>query len=411
MLEWGGVADDFTGATDLATNWRARGLRVAVLLGVDHSPADLDGVDGAVIALKSRTAPVTDAVSATRAAARLLRDAGAPRIYDKYCSTFDSTAAGNIGPVLDALATDLGADRTVVVPAFPDAGRTVYQRRLFVFDELLESSHMRHHPLTPMTRSDVTELLTAQSDRSVGWVSWRTVQEGAVAIRAAIDAVPARSHVVVDAVSNADLAAIAAATANDVLVSGGSGLALGLPLRHAAAAPMPVVEGFRAVLAGSASHATQGQVAHARESLPSARLDTAALTSDFTAEIDRLTAWAAAQWADAPRRPVLVYATGAPEDVGDGAHAALIEAAHAELAVAFTARGMRQLLVAGGETSGSVMQRLGVTRLDLGDPVAPGLSWARGRAAAHGGDPLNLLLKSGNFGGSDLFTAAWEHLR
>lgn len=411
MLEWGGVADDFTGATDLATNWRARGLRVAVLLGSEHSAADLSGADAAVIALKSRTAPAPDAVRDSIDAVRLLRNAGAHRIYDKYCSTFDSTPDGNIGPVLDALAAELGSDRTVVVPAFPDAGRTVYQRRLFVFDELLETSHMRHHPLTPMTRSDVVTLLAEQSERQVTGIPWVTVQRGAAAIRAALDAAPAGSHVVVDALSNADLGAIAEATENDPLVSGGSGLALGLPMRETDATPMPVIAGFRAVLAGSASRATQSQVAHALSELPAQQFDTAALASDFGSEVDRLTEWAVRQWADAPGRPVLVYATGVPADVGNGAHAELIERANAELAVRFAEHGMRQLLVAGGETSGAVMGRMGVTRLDLGEPVAAGLSWALGRAEACGSEPVNLLLKSGNFGDADLFTSAWADLR
>ncbi|GAA2351321.1 3-oxo-tetronate kinase [Streptomyces carpaticus] len=419
LVRWGGVADDFTGATDLATNWVARGLRTSVTLGVpsDEELADLRlaGMDAVVVALKTRTAPVRDAVTQSVAALDALRRLGCSRFYDKYCSTFDSTPQGNIGPVADALLAQLGADKAVVVPSFPATGRTVYQGHLFVGGQLLSDSSMRHHPLTPMTRSDVAELLRPQTRHRVATVPLQVVRAGAAALRAAIDAADG-TYVVVDAVDESDLAVIAEVTAGDPLVTGGSGLALGLPAvaDAPATAAMPVAAGHRAVLAGSASSATRGQIAHAREHLAHRKLDLAALRADLAGEVVRLTAWATECWTRSPGEPVLVYAVDSLEDLeaappaGQRPAAELIEEALADCATAFAAAGARQFLVAGGETSGSVVQALDVRRLELGPALAPGVSWAHGTAGD--GRAYNLALKSGNFGHQDIFTAGWQAL-
>ncbi|NJQ05743.1 3-oxo-tetronate kinase [Streptomyces lonarensis] len=422
MVRWGGVADDFTGATDLATNWVARGLRTSVTLGV---PTDeqLDGLremDAVVVALKSRTAPVAAAVDESVAALRALRRLGAERFYDKYCSTFDSTPEGNIGPIADALMAELDTDIAVVVPSFPATGRTVYQGHLFVGRQLLSDSSMRHHPLTPMTRSDVVELLAPQTGHAVRSVPLATVRAGADALRAALAEhrrAGSRTYVVVDALDEADLAVIAEATADHPLVTGGSGLALGLPAAPGgpATTAMPVAEGHRAVLAGSASSATRGQIADARGKLPTHKLDLAALRADLPAEVARITAWAGEHWAAKPGTPVLVYAVDSLDDIESAPPAGgrpageLVEEALAGCATAFAAAGARQFLVAGGETSGSVVQALDIARLELGPRLAPGVSWAHGTAAdGHG---YNLALKSGNFGRPDIFTAGWQELR
>ncbi|MFF5563065.1 3-oxo-tetronate kinase [Streptomyces sp. NPDC012623] len=418
-LRWGGIADDFTGATDLATNWVARGVRTSVTLGVptEDELAELADMDAVVVALKSRTAPVAEAVGESVAALAALRGLGCERIYDKYCSTFDSTPRGNIGPVADALMAELDTGVAVVVPSFPDTGRTVYRGHLFVGDQLLGESPMRHHPLTPMTDSHLVRLLSPQTAHPVSAVGLDVVRGDPRALRAALDGGgdDGRRYVVVDAIDGEDLTRIAAATAHHPLVTGGSGLALGLPARGApATGAMPVIPGHRAVLAGSASAATRAQIEAARQSLPSRRLDLAALRADPAAEVARLTDWARTNWSTAPDTPVLVYAVGSLSDIerqppeGERPAAELVEEALAGCAAAFAGAGARQFVVAGGETSGSVVRALGVRRLELGPALAPGVSWARG--AAPDGASYNLALKSGNFGGRSLFTSAWEEL-
>ena len=224
----GAVADDFTGATDLAAALHSRGLRAAVVIGDRPVTGEqVAGLDAVVVALKSRTAPVEEAVASSLGAADRLLGWGADRLYVKYCSTFDSTDAGNIGPVLDALRERLGTDRSVVVPAFPANGRTVRDGSLWVGDDLLEDSSMRHHPLTPMTRSRLRDLLAPQTPTPVTEVGLDVVRRGADALREALDAAPA-GYLVVDAVEDDDLRSIARATAGHRLVSGGAGLALGL---------------------------------------------------------------------------------------------------------------------------------------------------------------------------------------
>ncbi|MDT0267287.1 four-carbon acid sugar kinase family protein [Streptomyces sp. DSM 44915] len=422
MVTWGGIADDFTGATDLAGNWVARGLRTVVTLGVPDA-ADLAGItdaDAVVIALKSRTAPVREAVRESLDALAALRALGCTRYYQKYCSTFDSTPAGNIGPVTDALLAALDTDRAVVVPAFPDAGRTVYQGHLFVGDRLLSDSSMRHHPLTPMTRSDLPGLLGPQTSHGVAVVPLPVVRAGAAALGAELDRIAAETDtpvlLVVDAVENADLAVIARATAHHPLVTGGSGLALGLPATgEPAHAAMPVEDGHRVILAGSASTATRAQIAHARAAgVPARKLDLAALRADPDAEVDAIVAEVTAAWAAAPRTPFLVYAVGSQDDIQretapDQTPAGeLVEAALADCARRLADAGARQFIVAGGETSGSVVRALDVRRLEIGPALAPGVSWARATTAD--GLPFNLALKSGNFGATDIFTDGWQAL-
>ncbi|MGW3481933.1 3-oxo-tetronate kinase [Rhodococcus indonesiensis] len=409
----GGIADDFTGATDLATNLVTRGFRTTVTLGVpDGDLDDLRDHDAVVVALKSRTAPVAEAVADSRAALSVLRDLGADRIYDKYCSTFDSTPEGNIGPVADALMSELGVDTTVVVPSFPDNGRTVYQGHLFVGDRLLSDSSMRHHPLTPMRESDVVRLLAPQTTRPVGLVPHAVVRAGADAVRTEL---ATRSGLqVIDAVDTTDLSVVAAATSHLPLVTGGSGLALGMqgPSDAAGARTVAVHRGFRAVLAGSASRTTQAQIAHARPHLTHLMLDAERLVDDRDDVLGQILDCATASWNRDPERPVMIYSVGEPADVATTTRsghssAALIEAALAELAVRFVDAGVRQLVVAGGETSGAVLRGLGAGRLRIGPQIAPGVAWAETRS---GSIALDVALKSGNFGTTDMFTSAWDVL-
>ncbi len=412
---WGCIADDITGATDLATNLVSRGLRTTLVFGpvdatVRRTILDADA-DALVVALKSRTAPVHDAVAQSVAATDALHAAGAERFYFKYCSTFDSTPRGNIGPVLDALLQLLGERVTIVAPSFPDAGRTVYQGYLFVGDELLSESPMRHHPLTPMTDSSVPRLLRAQSSSAVRRMSLATVRLGADAVRSALHARSERpTAVVVDAIDNADLARIMAGSADLRLVTGGSGLALGLPQRATAGTrDIPVVPGRRLVLSGSASERTREQVRRAKELAPWLKLDVTALRSDFDAEVRRVRTWLDSVWVHDDHAAPLVYSVDSLEDVEQGTDASeLVERALSAVAGWAVEAGATKIIVAGGESSGEVIAGLGVHMLRIGPEIDPGVAWAA--AATRRGRVIDIALKSGNFGRPSMFTDAWDVL-
>ena len=407
----GAIADDFTGATDLATMLRRSGHRVSVVIEDGALPTSATGrIDAVVVALKTRTAPVADAVYSSLTALDRLRSWGADRIYVKYCSTFDSTDEGNIGPVLDALQDALSAKQAVVVPSLPANGRTVYQGHLFVEDELLEHSSMRDHPLTPMTRSRVSELLRPQTAREIAEVRWLTVTQGEQAVRAALRSTSAR-YVVVDAICDSDLATIAAATSDEVLVSGGSGLAIGIPgpnLRDDLWVSPPT--GRRAVLCGSVSRASLTQIANAAHHQPVRGININAAANDLDSEVDRLVAWFMEQ--DAEAIPVICAARSRDDvldDVRGTRGADLVESVLASVAKRIV--GLLQvtsMLVAGGESSGAIVRALGIETLHIGPEVAPGVCWSS-CTANH--TPIALALKSGNFGNPELFTAAWKELR
>ncbi|WP_433340079.1 3-oxo-tetronate kinase [Streptomyces sp. CA-253872] len=446
MPTLGAIADDFTGATDLATTLVARGFRTVVAVGpapLVPSPAGggedavaraVREADAVVVALKSRSAPVAEAVADSLAAWEGLRAAGCARFYFKYCSTFDSTPRGNIGPVTDALLDALGAKGpTVVVPSFPATGRTVAAGLLYVHDELLEHSPMRHHPLTPMRDSDVARLLRPQTRRPVALAALDTVREGPAALRAALAAPElSRALVVVDAVTEEDLGTIAAATADAPLVTGAAGLAVGLrgpratagtagPEPDTARAPAASRPGDPAViLSGSASSATRAQVAHARARLPYRKLDLDALRGDFDAAVADLVAFARSCWEESTERPPLIYAVDDLADLETGAGdtgpeaipaSALVEKTLAACAERLVAAGARRVLVAGGETSGAVVTALSVRALSIGAPIAPGVTWASARSRVDGREhDVDLALKSGNFGSAEIFTEAWSTL-
>lgn len=415
----GCIADDFTGATDLATTLVKQGMRTVQLIGVPRDGQAAEGFDAVVVALKSRTAPVSEAVDESRAALRWLRDAGARQYFFKYCSTFDSTAQGNIGPVADALLQELDASFTIACPAFPTNKRTVYQGHLFVGDALLNESGMQNHPLTPMTDANLVRVLGAQTSAAVGLVPYATVAVGSDAIGDAYRDLRDNGcrYAIVDAVNDADLLAIGAASAALQLVTGGSGVALGLPdnyrregLLAAQSQPAwPKRSGHRAVLAGSCSQATLAQVAFARERFCTHALDPLQLHADgehlqtLLREIAR----------DLTQGPVLVYSTAEPESVqqaqarlGRAVAAELIESAMGRLASELVASGVDQLVVAGGETSGAVVQALDIAALRIGPEIDPGVPWCE----TLGSPDLALALKSGNFGGEDFFVKAFELL-
>lgn len=416
----GCIADDFTGATDLAGILVRAGLRTVQTVGVPAGPLGAD-VDAVVVALKSRTVPPADAVAQSLAALAWLRGAGCRRFFFKYCSTFDSTDRGNIGPVAEALLAALGAPLSIACPAFPENGRRVFTGYLFVGDVLLSESGMKDHPLTPMTDPSLVRVLQRQARGKVGLVRQGDVAAGAPAIRARLEALRAEgvSLAVVDAISDADLHAIGEAAADLPLVTGGSGVAMGLPAAWRArgllgppgdAAALPPSSGLRAIVSGSCSPATLGQVAAAvRAGVPAFRVEPLRLAAGEDVVAAAL-AWAAPLLAAGP---VLIHATAEPGDVraaqerlGRERAGALVEEALAAVARALVERGVGRLVVAGGETSGAVVNALGVRALRIGPQIAPGVPWT----ASVGGRPLALALKSGNFGGPGFFVDAWEVL-
>jgi len=417
----GCIADDFTGATDLAGMLVRAGMRTVQMIGVPQAPLPRD-VDAVVIALKSRTTPPQEAVGESLAALNWLRDAGCRQFYFKYCSTFDSTDQGNIGPVTDALMDALGTDFTIACPAFPENKRTIFKGYLFVGDELLSESGMRNHPLTPMTDANLVRVLQRQTRRKVGLIGHDVVARGAAAISAHVEALKAAGVqiAIVDAVSNDDLMRIGGALDGMPLVTAGSGIALGLPQNFrkaglldegAVADTLDVPQGLRAVISGSCSVATNAQVAHFIDSgRPAFAIDPLRLAQGedlVAAALD----WAEPLLADGPP---LIYATASPESVKAvqsrlGAERAgqLVEHALAAIAKGLVERGVRRLLVAGGETSGAVVQALGVSGLHIGPQIDPGVPWT----TTLGEKPLALALKSGNFGTVDFFSKAWSVLQ
>jgi len=420
----GAIADDFTGATDLCNTLVRRGMKTVQLIDVPASGAAAPDAEAVVIALKSRTIPAGAAVAMSLKALAWLRDAGARQVLFKYCSTFDSTDKGNIGPVAEALLDALGSDFTLYCPAFPEAGRTIFKGYLFVGDGLLSESGMRDHPLTPMRDPSLVRVLQRQSRDKVGLVQHATVGRGSAAIAEAFARLKKDGfrHAIVDAIADRDLEAIGEAAKDFLLITGGSGIALGLPENFrrqgligdgAAADALPRIGGKAAVLSGSCSPATLAQLAHMRERAPVFTIDPLAAAAGHNVA-DEALAWAIDKLGD---QPILFAATAPPETVaevqaklGRERAGALVEGIMAEIAKGLAARGVRRLVVAGGETAGAVVQALGVTGLRIGRQIDPGVPWTVSLPANPDEPALALALKSGNFGGPDFFLRAFTAL-
>lgn len=406
----GCIGDDFTGSSDLGNTLVKGGMRVVQYCGIPDGPA-APGVEAGVVALKTRSLPPDQAVAQSLAALDWLRAQGCRQILFKYCSTFDSTPQGNIGPVAQALADALGAGAVVFCPAFPAAGRTIYQGHLFVADRLLNESGMEAHPLTPMTDPDLRRWLALQTGRGVGHLPAATVWQGVQAIRDRLhaEAAAGRPFVIADAIRDADLMALGQAAADMALIIGGSGIALGLPgnfaragLLAGAASAWRGQPGRAAVLSGSCSRATRGQIAaHVAQGAPALEIDPEAVIAG------QVTPQQAADWALAASGLPLVYSSADPAAVarvqarhGSGLVAARLEGFFAELARRLVAGGVTRLITAGGETSGAVVEGLDPGALEIGPEIAPGVP------AMRAGPGLVLALKSGNFGGPGFFAQA-----
>jgi len=418
-LKLGCIADDFTGATDLANNLVRSGMRVVQTIGVPDAPLAAD-VDAVVVALKSRTIPAAEAIAQSLQALQWLQAQGAQQIYFKYCSTFDSTPEGNIGPVTEALMNALDTDFTIATPAFPDNSRTVFKGYLFAGNVLLNESGMQNHPLTPMQDANLVRVMQAQTKRPVGLIDYKTVAQGEAAIRVRI--VELRSQgvgvAVVDATSNADLLLLGPALKDMPLVTAGSGVAIGLPgnfgLKPSVqASQLPAACGLQAVVSGSCSLATNAQVAHFKSTgRPAMAIAPASLLNGQSdAVVQQVLAWAAPLLKGGP---VLVYSTAAPDAVkavqaklGVAEAGALVEHALGSVARGLVDLGVQQLVVAGGETAGACVQALGIAQLQIGPQIDPGVPWCHAPSAQGG---VHIALKSGNFGTDDFFSKAFTVL-
>ena len=418
MAILGVIADDFTGATDIAGMLVKGGMRTIQTIGVPAKGTIPDDVDAVVVALKTRSIAAADAIAQSLDALKALQAAGCVRFFFKYCSTFDSTDAGNIGPVGDALLDALKAKQAIYCPAFPVNGRTIFFGHLFVGDVLLSDSHMKHHPLTPMTDASLVRVLARQTPHKVGLVALKQVQSGSAVLRESLDRLAADGvrHVVVDAVADTDLGIIGEAIGDDTLVTGGSGVALGLPAAYrrrglmahrSGADTLPKIEGAAAVLAGSCSAATLGQIAAFKGAHMALDTDAICRGEDVAGK--------ALDWTKGKlgNGPILLSASDKPEAVkalqvkyGVEKSSQAIERTMAALARGLVAAGVGRLVVAGGETSGAVVSALDVTALRIGPEIDPGVPWT----ASVGAKPILLALKSGNFGAPDFFTKAFDKL-
>lgn len=418
----GCIADDFTGATDLASQLVSIGMRTVQTIGVPDEglAAELEDVDAVVVALKSRTIDPAEAISQSLAALEWLRARGCEQFYFKYCSTFDSTAEGNIGPVTDALMEALDAPFTVACPALPANRRTVYMGNLFANGVPLNESGMQDHPLTPMTDANLVRVMASQTRHKVGLVDFDTVRQGVEAVKTRFAELEKEGVgvAILDAIEQRDLDTLGEACGDLKLLTAGSGLGLGLGTRWADrlsggdAAELPATSGREAVLSGSCSRATLAQVEHARAHYPHYFLDALKLSEDYRGEVDAALALCRERL---DQGPVLVYASAPPEAVKKAQQALgvqeageIVERALGEVAKTLVDEmGVRRLLVAGGESSGSVVSALGVKGLQIGPSIDPGVPWT---VTLGTGERLALALKSGNFGSEDFMTKAWERM-
>jgi len=414
-MRLGVIADDFTGATDIASFLVQNGMSTVQLNGVPSGDESFS-TDAIVVSLKSRSCPTEQAVSDSLAALRWLQQQGCERFYFKYCSTFDSTAQGNIGPVTDALLDALGEQQTIISPALPVNGRTVYQGYLFVMDTLLSESGMRHHPVTPMTDSNLMRLMERQARGKAGLIASAVIDQGPEAVQARLAALKADAvrYVVLDTLHEQHLLTQGAALKEMKLVTGGSGLAIGLARQlasgsrdrqQAEAAGAP--QGGRAVvISGSCSTMTNRQVAAYRQQAAAKVVEVEACLADAQSYALQLCDWVE-QNADGELAPLLFATSDAQQlqriqqQYGAGRSSEAVEYCFAAVARELQARGFQRFIVAGGETSGVVAQTLGVSAFHIGPVISPGVPWVRDTD-----QPLSLALKSGNFGDENFFARA-----
>ncbi|KHN51548.1 3-oxo-tetronate kinase [Pectobacterium fontis] len=415
MIKLGVIADDFTGATDIASFLVNNGLPTVQLNGVPPSDFKVE-TQAVVISLKSRSCPPEQAVADSLKALAWLQQQGCQQFYFKYCSTFDSTAKGNIGPVTDALLEQLGETQTIISPALPVNGRTVYQGHLFVMDQLLSESGMRHHPVTPMTDSNLMRVMEQQATGRSGLVPYAVMDQGAEAVTQRLAQLKEQGvrYVVLDTLNEQHLLTQGKALRDMKLVTGGSGLAIGLARQWADSAteigsateagkPQP---GAGVVLSGSCSVMTNKQVAQYLKQAAGRAIDVARSLQGDESYVQELVDWVKAHREDA--LAPLLYATSSPDELaqiqqrwGAEASSQAVEKLFAAVARQLQQDGFQRFIIAGGETSSIVVQTLGIHAFHIGPSISPGVPWVR--STNH---PLSLALKSGNFGDEDFFARA-----
>ncbi|KPH07127.1 four-carbon acid sugar kinase family protein (plasmid) [Rhizobium acidisoli] len=416
----GSIADDYTGASDLANTLTKNGLRTVQTVGIPDPSLALPDVDAVVVSLKIRSVPAAEAVTAAASAEQWLRRRGAGHVLYKICSTFDSTDAGNIGPVTEALSHAAGGGIVLVTPAFPETGRTVYLGHLFVGGQPLNESPLKDHPLNPMHDANLVRVLTRQSHGAVGLIDLTAIAAGPAVVKARLEALRAGgvTAAIADAIFERDLETLGEIALETPVSTGASGLGLGLAralvrsgrISSGGAAPADAIRpvgGLSAIVAGSCSKATLRQLEVAERSMPVLRLDPERLLAGSD-EIAAAISWAGDRIAAGP---VVIAASAAPETVarlqslyGREASGHAIETATSIITAELVARGVRRLVVAGGETSGAAVDRLAIPAFLIGPEIAAGVPVLRTVGNAPG--DMLLALKSGNFGGEDFFAAA-----
>ena len=409
----GCIADDFTGATDLANMLVKGGLKTIQLLGTPRKSDVVPSVDAVIIALKTRTIPVEEAIEQSLRALNWLKSAGAEKFFFKYCSTFDSTDDGNIGPVIDALMADLETPFTIACPAFPETERTIFKGHLFVGDKLLSDSPMRYHPLTPMTDSNLVSTLSRQTSQKVGLVQYTDILGGPSEIRKAFDQLRKEdvAIAITDVLNDEHLYFLGEAVKDFKLITGGSGIALGLPSQlksrnnhkeKITAHKLPKVLGKELILSGSCSEMTLAQVNEFSKKYRTLKLNPIEL-AESNASLENAVDWVIQAKGE---EPILVYASAPPDAVNEAQKrlgrdlaSSTVENALAKIASAAVQNGFRRIVIAGGETAGAVVSNLGIKGIMIGEQIDPGVP----TTVSIGNPSIGLVLKSGNFGSADFF--------
>ena len=412
----GCIADDFTGATDLANMLVKGGLKTIQLLGTPSKNDVFPSVDAVIIALKTRTIPVEDAIEQSLQAMNWLKNAGAKQFFFKYCSTFDSTDEGNIGPVIDALMAGLETQFTIACPAFPETERTIFKGHLFVGDKLLSDSPMKNHPLTPMTDSNLVSTLSRQTSQKVGLVEYTNISGGPSEIKKAFNQLQKEdvAIAVTDVLNDEHLYFLGEAVKDFKLITGGSGIALGLPSQlkshenhkeETTVHKLPEVLGKELILSGSCSEMTLAQVNEFSKKYCTLKLNPVELAESNSA-LDNAVDWVIQAKG---KKPILVYASAPPDAVkevqqrlGRDLASSTVENALAKIARAAVQNGFRRIVVAGGETAGAVVSNLGIKGIMIGEQIDPGVP----TTVSIGNPLIGLVLKSGNFGSADFFEKA-----
>ena len=407
----GCIGDDFTGSSDIANTLAKGGMAVTQYNGVPTAPADAK-TEAGVVSLKSRTGPVEQAVASSLEAAEWLLAQGCQQIFFKYCSTFDSTKEGNIGPVADALAKRLGLDTVIFCPAFPATGRSVYMGHLFVGDVPLHESSMKDHPLTPMIDSDLRRWLSHQTETPVKHLPLPIISQGAEMIHSALQEL-GHGFYIADAVDEQNLMDLGSALQESRFLTGGSGMALGLPQNFRKKGklsnkrnPWTGSQGPGVILSGSCSVATRRQIEAYVKQAPSLAIS----PEDLLQETHTPTS--VADWSLQQAKPALIYTSADPQCVkraqekyGQTFIADTIEQFFAKLATTLVSSGFKRIVTAGGETSGAVVTALRLKSMEIGPEIAPGVP-----ALKDANSDLVLALKSGNFGDENFFDKALKAL-